>query len=161
MKNSKITSITLPVFLFFFVISCAHAQNGYTPKDRKMYKQIAHMDSVMFDAFNSQNMKVLQSIFAEDVEFYNDGGGVSDYKSTMANFKAMFDRNADSGLHRDLIPGSLEVYPVPGFGAIELGIHTFTHIENGKKDVGTQKFIETWGFKKNEWKVTRLISLGH
>jgi len=157
----KISLIVFTTFISLLAASKAKAQTLYKPKDLKLYRQIAHMDSVMFDAFNTHNMEVLKKVFAVNVEFYNDGGGVSNYQTTMTNFKAMFDRNSTSGLRRDLVIGSLEVYPVPGFGAIEIGTHNFTHFENGKEEKGTMKFIQTWEFKSNEWKATRVISIGH
>ncbi len=71
----------------------------------------------------------------------------------------MFDQNI--GLKRELVPGSLEVYPIKDFGAIEIGAHTFCHIENGKNDCGTFKFVEVWKNNKGEWKLTRIISYDH
>lgn len=152
--------------VIFFLI-CISALQGsralaqLKPKNEQLYRTIAHMDSLMFDAFNHQNMEVLQTVFAANVEFYNDGGGISDYQTTISNFKAMFARNKTSGLRRELVPGTLEVYPVPGFGAIELGTHRFIHTENGKEEIGTMKFIQTWQFKDGKWQATRVISIGH
>jgi hypothetical protein len=34
-----------------------------------------------------------------------------------------------------LVPGSLEVYPIPGYGAMQIGAHTFCHIEDGSNNV--------------------------
>ena len=133
----------------------------YVPKDQALFDAIRHMDGVMFDAFNEHDLSTLRTVFAENVEFYNDGGGVSDYRTTMDNFQAMFERNAGTGLRRELVPGSLEVYPVPDFGAIEVGTHRFIHTENGKEEVATMKFVQVWQFKDGKWKATRVISLGH
>lgn len=149
-------------FLFFSWTMNSQAQTGpFKPKDAALYKTIATQDSVLFVAFNAHDMDVLKKVFATDVEFYNDGGGLTDYKTTMDNFEAMFDRNKSSGLRRELVKGSLEVYPMPGFGAIEMASHRFIHTENGKEEVGTQKFVAVWRLKDNEWKITRMISLGH
>lgn len=136
-------------------------KSTYVPKDKALYDTIAHMDSVMFNAFNTRDMSVLEKVFAEDVEFYNDGGGVSDYATTMKNFKGMFEWNAANGLRRELVSGSLEVYPMPGFGAIEVGEHRFIHMENGKEEVGQMKFVQVWRLKDGVWKATRVISVGH
>ncbi|MDB5108966.1 MAG: hypothetical protein JWR67_80 [Mucilaginibacter sp.] len=117
------------------------------------------MDSVIFDAFNTQNLEVLKTVFADNLEFYHDKGGLSDYQGTINSFKKVFKENP--GLKRELIKGTLEVYPVPGYGAIEIGIHRFIHIENGKQVIGEFKFIHTWQYKNNEWKITRVVSVGH
>ncbi|WP_218162189.1 nuclear transport factor 2 family protein [Chitinophaga sp. CF118] len=119
------------------------------------------MDSVMFDAFNTQNLNILKTVFAENLEFYHDKGGLTDYKTNMENFRRNFEMNANSALRRELVKGSLEVYPVPGYGAIETGIHRFIHTENGKELIGIYKFTHVWQYKDKEWKVTRVVSVGH
>lgn len=152
----------LLIILAIFSLHTAKAQTTpYQPKNQQLYRTILHMDSVMFDAFNTRNIEVLKNVFAPDVEFYNDGGGLSDYTTTISNFKAMFARNTQTGLRRELVAGSLEVYPVPGFGAIEIANHRFIHTENGKEEIGTMNFIQTWQFKNGQWKATRVISIGH
>ncbi len=133
----------------------------YTPKDPQLRETIAHLDRVMFDAFNRRDLSALKPLFAENLEFYNDGGGVSNYQTTIDNFKALFERNGATGLRRELVEGSLEVYPLPGFGAVEMGNHRFIHTENGKEEVGTMKFVQVWQLKDEAWKVTRVISVGH
>jgi hypothetical protein len=67
----------------------------------------------------------------------------------------------DNGLKRELVPGTLEVYPVRDYGAIEIGSHRFCHDENGKQDCGTFKFMHIWKKTGNEWKITRIISYDH
>ncbi|WP_343693525.1 nuclear transport factor 2 family protein [Chitinophaga sp.] len=136
-------------------------KSAYVPKDKALYDTIAHMDSVMFNAFNTHDIAVLEKVFATDVEFYNDGGGVTDYATTMKNFKAMFEWNKATGLRRELVSGSLEVYPMPGFGAIEVGEHRFIHKENGKEEVAQMKFVQVWRWKDGVWQATRVISIGH
>ncbi len=162
MKSFSILRFTVTVLVLLVSANNLKAQTFvYKPKDIKLYNIIAHEDSVMFDAFNSHNLEVLKKNFAKNVEFYNDGGGVSDYDTTIKNFEAMFKRNEITGLRRELVAGSLEVYPVPGFGAIEVGTHQFIHTENGKEEIGTMKFIQIWQYSKGEWKATRVVSIGH
>ncbi|MDF2431560.1 MAG: hypothetical protein JWP44_1191 [Mucilaginibacter sp.] len=117
------------------------------------------MDSVMFNAFNTHNLEVLKTLFAPNVEFYHDRGGLQDYQTTMNGFKGVFATTPD--LRRELVPGTLEVYPIPGFGAIEIGTHRFVHLESGQPSIGVYQFIHTWQFKDDQWKITRVISIGH
>lgn len=77
----------------------------------------------------------------------------------MKGLKGMFDQN--NGIRRDLVPGSLEVYPIRDYGAIEIGAHRFCHVENGKDDCGTFKFVQIWQKQQRGWKVTRVVSYGH
>jgi hypothetical protein len=67
----------------------------------KLYNTIAHMDSVLFDAFNNHELKILQEVFASNVEFYHDRDGLSDYQTTMNNFRRVFAATLD--LHRELV----------------------------------------------------------
>ena len=68
---------------------------------------------------------------------------------------------ADAAELRELVDGSLEVYPIKGYGAIEIGAHRFCHTEDGKPDCGTFRFLQVWRFKDGAWKVSRDVSFGH
>ncbi|MFN2438030.1 MAG: nuclear transport factor 2 family protein [Chitinophagaceae bacterium] len=124
-----------------------------------LYKEIAHMDSVLFNAFNNRDLNKFKTLFTEDLEFYHDKGGLTTYSYTIESFKNTIARN--DGLRRDLIKESLEVYPIKDFGAIEIGAHKFCHLENGKQDCGTFKFVHIWKKIGNEWKISRVISYDH
>jgi len=67
----------------------------------------------------------------------------------------------NNGLRRELVKGSLEIYPIPGYGAMEIGEHKFCHLENGKQDCGTFKFVHIWEKKNGEWKISRVVSYDH
>jgi hypothetical protein len=162
MKRTSIYFFTASAVLLSFIFSSGLKAQGkaYVMKDVKLYQAIAHMDSVCFDAFNTQDLKTLERVFAENVEFYNDGGKVTNYQQTMESFKKMFASNTASPLKRTLV-GSIEVYPLKEFGAIEVGTHQFTHVENGKEEIGIFKFVQVWELKDGAWKMTRVISYDH
>lgn len=126
-----------------------------------LYNTILHMDSVMFDAFNAHDLEKLKTTFSNDLEFYHDNGGLTNYQETMENFQKLFEKNKSTGLRRDMIQGSLEVYPIKNFGAVEICRHRFCHIENSKNDYGVFKNIMTWQYKGGQWKVNRVISVDH
>ena len=128
-------------------------------KEGDLYKEIAHMDSVMFAAFNNRDLETFKTLFTEDLEFYHDKGGLTGYSQTINFLKTTAQNN--NGLRRELVPGSLEVYPIKDYGAIEIGSHKFCHLENGKQDCGTFKFVHVWKKTGNDWKVSRVISYGH
>lgn len=161
MFNPSINMKKILIALFATFALATGDASAQTTNKNELYKAIAHVDSLMFDAFNRQDLDALKSYFASNLEFYNDGGGLSGYEETINNFKTMFARNKTSHLRRELVAGTLEVYPVPGFGAIEVGTHKFLHTENGKEEVGILKFIQTWQYKDGKWQATRVISLGH
>lgn len=161
MKKSTYTLFIIG-FAAILSASVANAQTkAFKPKDQQLFNTIAHMDSVMFSAFNSRNLEVMKTLFAPDVEFYNDGKGLTGYEGTMAGFKGIFENKQAADLRRDLLKETLEVYPMPGFGAIEMGTHRFTHTENGQPVIGLMKFVHIWQYKDGQWKVTRVVSVGH
>ena len=145
--------------LFALVLAgCSISMNGQSAKD-SLYEEIARLDSALFSAFNSRDVAKFNSFFTEDLEFFHDKGGLTDYNHTI-NFMKSVAKN-DNKLRRDLIPGTLEVYPIPGYGAIEIGQHRFCHLENGKQDCGNFKFVQIWQKKNGEWKISRVISYDH
>jgi hypothetical protein len=146
------------LFLIVLVSGCSHL-TAQEKKSDNIYSDIAHMDSVLFNAFNSRDIETFQKLFTTDLEFYHDKGGLTGYAYTIQSLKNTTARN--DGLRRDLVPGSLEVYPIPNYGAMEIGAHTFCHLENGKQDCGTFKFVHIWKKTGKEWKITRVVSYGH
>ncbi|MGH8673987.1 MAG: nuclear transport factor 2 family protein, partial [Burkholderiales bacterium] len=85
--------------------------------------------------------------------------GLAGYEQTMKNFERLFAQG--SGIKRELVSGSLEVYPIKDYGAVQLGLHTFCHPENGVMDCGTFKFIHIWRRTDDGWKISRVISYNH
>ena len=117
------------------------------------------MDSILFNAFNSRDIEIFKNLFTADLEFYHDKGGLTDYAYTIQSLKNTAAKN--DGLRRDLLPGSLEVYPIKDYGAIQIGTHRFCHVENGKQDCGTFKFVHVWKKIGDEWKIARVVSYDH
>lgn len=150
-------------FISTFFCYCLFAQN----KDEKrvvhnlstLYNKIAQLDSALFAAYNSKNLNLMKTYFTKDLEWYQDNGGLIRFEKVFANFQSIFNR--DYTLTRSLIKESLEVHPIEGYGAIELGSHQFKHMENGKLEVGTFKFLMIWKNDKGNWKISRVISYDH
>jgi hypothetical protein len=132
--------------------------NGQSAKD-SLYNEVAQLDSILFNAFNSRDVGKFKSFFTEDLEFFHDKGGLTDYNHTI-NFMNSVAKN-ENGLRRELIPGTLEVYPIPGYGAIEIGQHRFCHLENGKQECGNFRFVHIWQKKNGAWKISRVVSYDH
>ena len=113
----------------------------------------------MFDAYNAHDVERLMAYFTGDLEFFHDTGGLSGFEQTRAGLTNVFANNKD--IRRTLVPGSLEVYPIKDYGAIEIGAHEFCHTENGKPDCGTFKFVQVWRYADGSWKIARVVSYGH
>lgn len=124
-----------------------------------LFNEIAHMDSILFNAYNAHNLDAMLSFFTKDVEFYHDTGGLTSYHNIEVNSKQVFAQN--NGIRRDLVAGSLEVYPIKDYGAIQIGSHRFCHDEHGKQDCGTFKFVQIWKKENGEWRISRVVSYDH
>jgi len=137
-----------------------------SPNDRKadslqkaLYNKIANLDSALFAAYNSKQLNLMKTYFTNDLEWYQDNGGLIRFEKVFQNFQSIFNRDYD--LKRTLIKESLEVFPIEGYGAIEIGKHQFKHVENGKLEVGTFKFLMIWKNEQGNWKISRVISYDH
>jgi ketosteroid isomerase-like protein len=127
--------------------------------DAALVRLVTELDREMFDAYNAHDVDALMAMFAPDLEFFHDTGGLLGYEQVTDGFKSVFASNKD--IRRELVPGSLEVYPIKGYGAIEVGSHTFCHTENEKPVCGTFRFVQVWRHSDGAWKVSREISYGH
>ena len=148
--------------IFFILLFClsgntAHAQKS--PAINPLYTEIAQMDSLLFDAFNSRNIEKLKTFFSANLEVYQDNTGLRNYSQTIESFTGLFKK--DYILKRELVAQSMEVYPIKDFGAIQTGRHTFCHTENGKLQCGTFKFVHIWEKTTEGWKIKRLITYDH
>lgn len=83
-----------------------------------LFEKIRTLDTAVFDAFNTcqiaGNLEKHGAFFAEDVEFYHDEGGVTWNRQDMLANTRQF---VCGHYTRELMPGSLRVYPVKDFGA--------------------------------------------
>src|SRR5260370_13373291 len=107
-----------------------------------LYNQISAVDSILSDAFNAHDLHALMSLFTQDLEFYHDAGGLQSYTQVRDGFRGLFSKN--DGIRREVVAGTLEVYPIRGYGAIQAGAHRFCHDENGRRSCGTFKFLLLW-----------------
>jgi hypothetical protein len=153
-----ILSCSVALFLAAARCSTNPATRSSAPATDALYGAISRADSLMFAAFNAHDLEQLQRWFARDLEFYHDTGGLLSYEQAMEGFRSNFAKN--NGLRRDLV-GRLEVYPIRGYGAIEVGSHKFCHAENGKDDCGVFKFVHVWHNENGRWQITRVISYDH
>jgi len=97
------------------------------------------------------------SMVAEDLEFYHDQTGLSVGRQSLIDGVK---NNICGKVQRELVAGSLEVYPIKGYGAVEIGVHRFSH-PGDPGNAGEAKFVQLWQLKDGSWKLTRVISFDH
>lgn len=143
-----------------FIQSIVTAQEKkVAPTSNELYREIEKMDEIMFNAFNEKDFEKFKSLFTNDLEWFQDNGGLLNYEKVFTNFSNMFKN--ENRLTRKLVKGTLEVHPIKDYGAIETGTHEFRHMENGKEEIGTFKFLMIWQKKDNQWKISRVVSYDH
>jgi hypothetical protein len=130
------------------------------PED-PLFTTVSALDEAVFDAFNKcaapDQLRRHARYFAPDVEFYHDTGGVTWTRQAMlANTK----KNACGKYRRELVAGSLKVFPVKDFGAIAQGVHRFCQLATGRCD-GMADFTIVWRYRHAKWEITRVLSYGH
>ena len=139
-------------------ISSAAGERGL-PSPPDLRAEITAADSALFAAFNQRDLAKVMSFFTRDVEFYQDNEGVASYAQTKKDFGQMFGQAAP--IRREFVPGSLEVFPIKNYGAMEVGRHRFCHVENGSEQCGTFSFVHIWRRTDRGWQIARVISYGH
>jgi hypothetical protein len=147
--------IFLLPLVFLFSILPATAQTANPPGT--LFQTVKSLDAKLFEAYNHCDLDTLGSMVSDDLEFYHDQTGLMVGK---APFLAAIKQNICGKVQRTLIEDTLEVYPLKGYGAVELGIHRFHH-PNEPDNVGDARFVTIWHDDNGVWKVTRVISYEH
>ncbi len=130
--------------------------------DAAVFDTIATLDSVLFGAMNGRDLSTLAAMYDDALEFYHDRSGVLDYSENLRISRENFARRSET-VRRELDAGTLEVYPVKGFGAIEVGSHKFYTSVAGQPErlTASPKFVLIWQHTGGRWRVVRAISYGH
>lgn len=154
MKLSYYLFISL-FFLFQYTKAQEFAYN-YEPKDIQLYHTIVAMDSVFFEAYNNCNMEKQAAVYSDSIEFFHDIGGLSTSKKEIL---ASTKNNICGKVTRAVIPGSIEVYPIKNYGAVEMGYHKFFNSQEPNAESIPMRFIIIWKTENDNWKITKVISL--
>ena len=137
---------------------------GTSSIPEKLYQEIAYLDRIVFEAYNTCNLSAFKNYFVEDLEFYHDKSGlIQGRKKMLEALETTLWSNKNIMVRRELIPESLEVYPLLNFGAIQIGKHYYYQSINGLPEtlVEVAKFTHVWQQKDNEWKICRVLSYDH
>lgn len=149
------------LLLCMFVTSFTLSAQVVKPKPTfpELTAEITKMDSLLFSAYNNRDLEKMKPFFSPALELYQDNDGVKGFDQVMQGFKSLLSR--DYVLHRELVKGSMEVYPIKGFGAIQTGSHQFCHVENGQLECATFKFLNIWEKTAAGWQIKRLVTYDH
>jgi len=159
MKKHILSGFLILVITFAISLTAsAQSKDAYTykPESQELYNAIVHMDSVYFNAYNTCDMATQAAIYADSIEFYHDKGGLMTSKQDLLD---ALKKNICGKVTRVLVPGSIEVYPIGNWGAVEIGLHRFINHQESETPSKPDKFIVVWRHRGDKWQITRVISL--
>ncbi|HEY5337694.1 MAG TPA: nuclear transport factor 2 family protein [Rhizomicrobium sp.] len=143
-----------------------HLTDG--PKmDAALTATIAKADRDLFDAvFTQCDAAKVAAMLTGDFHFVHDKDGESSRAQFVDNLKGHCDRvktGVDFPARRELVPGSLQVWPINKYGALEIGVHRFYATLPGKPEQLTEtgNFMILWKNVDGKWLMAESISYGH
>lgn len=154
---------SFPVLLLLLLQQDSFAQYkalpDYQPEDQALYDTIVKLDSAFFAAYNTCQVHLQEyaDFYADSLEFYHDQGGLSTSKKDVVDATQ---RNICGKVTRELVRGSVEVYPIRNYGAVEIGLHIFhNNQEPPPPHPKVGRFVIVWHHTNAGWKISRVISL--
>lgn len=147
MIELKKTGLTLLTLTFF---CCSYSQED------KLYQTISNLDSTFFNAYNTCDIAKQAEFYSDSIEFYHDKGGLTTSKQQILE---AIKKNICGKVTRELVKGSIEVSPIPGYGAVEIGMHMFHNNQEKDQIPHPSRFVIIWRNKDGRWTITRVISL--
>jgi ketosteroid isomerase-like protein len=155
MKRIFLLPVLLAGMLLGSFLSGARAQSPST--SQSLFDTVQSLDTKFFGAYNHCDLTTVSSMVAEDLEFYHDVTGFSAGRQSLLD---ALKQNICGKVTRELVPGTLEVYPIAHYGAVEIGVHRFHH-PGDPTNIGELKFITLWQNEDGVWKITRALSFDH
>ena len=156
--NRYVAAIALAALL----AGCASAQ----PAPSQLHQELAAKDQALFDAgFNTCDMDALADLLNEDFEFYHDKWGQTASSRTqfVDSIRGICERQkagTDYRARREVVPGSLVVYPLKNYGAVQTGAHRFYRLPENKL-TESALFTHLWKQEDGKWRLARVLSYDH
>jgi hypothetical protein len=140
------------LFLFSLGLIAALASSG---QDKELFQTIAGLDSIFFTAYNNCDLEKQKAFYDDSIEFFHDRSGLETSKDKILESTKKY---ICGKVTRELVAGSLEVSPLPGYGAVAFGYHRF-HNKTENTTSPPSKFLIIWRNKEGKWSITKVISL--
>ncbi len=121
-------------------------------------------DKALFDAYNACDLDTFRNYLDEGIEFYQDNDDVTTSRDALeVSFKQHCGPGHVAKQRRELVPGTLEVHPIQGYGAVEMGAHRFCEVgpDGQARKCAMLRFVHLWHDDNGHWRITRVISYGH
>lgn len=148
----------------------AAAAQVVVPEGAVLTSAIAARDTEFFALFFEGCDPVkARGMLTDDFEMYHDKGGLvtRSGEAFAAQYASDCEKRKAPGAwrsRRELVAGTLEVWPVPGWGALEQGEHVFYERQGDgpEKLVGRARFTQAWALGADgAWRLARVFSYDH
>lgn len=157
------------MFILLSLAAAAASEPVNLPEGEALSAAIAARDAEFFAlAFEDCDPDRLRTMLTSDFEMYHDRGGV--VARTAETFVEEYRRSCGARQapdawrsRRALVTATLNVHPVPGFGAIEDGEHLFYERQGDGSErlAGRARFTQLWQLSADGWRLARVFSYGH
>ena len=149
--------------------SSCFAQTAGPVPTQQLTDEITAADAALFSAFFDRcDVEALKKMVTDDFEMFHDKGGLvaasgAQFIGNSEGICARQKTGEDYRARRELVPGTLKVYPLNNFGAVETGEHRFYQLLPGKPEklVEISLFAHVWKKEPDGWKLARVISYDH
>ena len=147
--KSHCSRLTILVYLSLLALPAVRTEAQVVPSLDKITSQaeldkaITALDTQLFDAYNHCDLAKFASLLDENVEFYHDQGGVTLGREKLT--ESIKNNICTGDTQRVLVPGTLRIYYMKGYGAIEMGVHRFLHPKTeAVNGTGEGSFVNLW-----------------
>lgn len=161
----------LPAALMFTIAMSAEAlaQTAGPAQTQQLTEEVAAADHTFFSAFFDRcDTAALAEMVTDDFEMFHDKNGLmtrsgKEFLEGISRTCARQKTGDDYRARRELVPGSLKVYPLNNYGAVEVGVHRFYQLLPGKPEklVEVAQFTHVWKKDEKGWKLARALSYDH
>jgi hypothetical protein len=147
--------IVTAILLLITISNC----NAQDESNSDVFTTLKVKDSLLFEVgFNQCNLKQMEKLVVDDIEFYHDRDGITKSKTHFINsVKENLCFSGKNVIKRVLDNASLEVFPLYKgdklYGALQTGIHSFGDTK--------ANFSHIWLIENNDWKISKVISYNH
>lgn len=130
---------------------------------------ITARDAEFFEVFfEGCDVPKVTGMLTPDFEMYHDKGGlvadgaagfIADYAKECARRQKPNEWRS----RRELVPGTMTLHRLEGYGVIEQGDHVFYERKGDgpEKKVGKARFTQVWKLDGDSWKLARVLSYDH
>ena len=139
------------------------------PQGAALTEAVTARDAAFFALFfEGCDPERLAEMVTDDFEFFDDRGGLMTTTGTefVDQYRTRCEaRRAPDGwrTRRELVPGTLQIYRMNAYGAVETGEHRFYEAQgDGPLALaGRAKFSQIWKLENGHWKLARVFSYDH